>query len=274
MKVKNLISVTAVAAALIAGTAMPSSAAPAAREDNVGKRVGKAIAESWKNHPGDYEAAERASLAAGGDRLSVTFPGTYEKRFTAQEAQKIVKGDLAATVPYVVPTDAFEVSSVWTGAAGGIGYEKYTIYIGAWNFRDDFVNGSAPDDVSAVGIDFPSCFYLDSDGVELADYQNVDHSDLAWLSSQTANQSVWGVRDSTTGFKNLADHGTHTVNLKNPDGTCDPYKVKASYTYEHNQDGAGGWSASVNLGIFSISYSGGNPSALRKGTPYGAFNIQ
>lgn len=42
--------------------------------------------------------------------------------------------------------------------------------------------------------------------------------------------------------------------------------ARGRWYYEHNQDGGGGWSASISLAIFSVSYDGNGGSVLQKST--------
>jgi hypothetical protein len=255
---------------------------PVVNEGQEIPEVGKAVAESWRVSPGDYLALDQAVRKSGGEPILIDFPDAGKQHLSAAEAQRLVNESRKAekaekngvVTPMAIPIDAFNISSMWTGAAGGSSNDKFTYYISMWNFRDDYVNGRAPDDISGIALDFPSCFAYSGDWATAADYQGVAHNDLVYRSSTTAKSSIYGIRDITSGFKLLTDNGTHGVELRNPNGACNPYEVAASATFEHNQDGNGGWSASIGIGFFNVSYAGSAGTTLRKGTPYGFYDIQ
>jgi hypothetical protein len=163
-----------------------------------------------------------------------------------------------------VPTNAFSVSLTLL-------YDLYLnrVATGFWNFRDDYVNGSAPDDVATVQSNLGgNCFRTGALVLRAYDYTGANYSGQTYISDGGVNGSpIMGIRDRASGFRLLTDNGylRVTYNRTNRAG-CSSVQLGAAFQYEHNQDGSGGFSASAGWGFFNISYSNSG-STLRKGTP-------
>lgn len=222
-------------------------------------RAAAAYAAAWEQHPGDYMALERAVTGAGGDSLRFNVPSAGLKGATAAQVTR-------AQSTKDVPTDAFQVSGAWYHVQDQ--YGEWWSASGQWNFRDDYVNGSAPDDASGVAIDEvdKKCWENDGDLLHAADYQN-NFYDKMWRHSASTSTNVWNIRDAVSGFVMKADHGTHMVHLRRVGYKCEnDDKMAASYHYEHNQDGDGGWGVSITIGVMSLSYNGSAGTTMQKST--------
>ncbi|WFE31757.1 hypothetical protein [Micromonospora sp. WMMD975] len=142
-----------------------------------------------------------------------------DRDLTAAEAQselaarKAAKPAPSSSRAYAVPTDAFTVSMT-------LNYDLYLnrVVTGSWNFRDNYVNGSDPDDVATIQTNLGGgCFRTGSLVRHAADYTGADYTGQTGASG------------------------------------CGSTKLGAQFQYEHNQDGSGGFSASAGWGVFSIS---------------------
>ena len=170
-----------------------------------------------------------------------------------------------------IPSDAFDVSSLWADYTGSAG-KKHVVFYGFWNFRDDFIGGVDPSDGSAVQLDgfSANCWTKVSADVVVKDYLGNDHGH-GIMQTDTQQKSVFAVDDRTSDFMMLADNGIHAIDMRRDQIGCDARRA-GSYFYEHNQDGGGGWSASVSMAIFSISYSGSSGQTLQKSATYSYYN--
>ena len=240
------------------------------------EEVTKAQADSWQKKPGDYLALNDAVIAAGGNPITVTFPKAGLENLTAAQAQREVDTQEALHQQaqpghpigiLSVPLDAFDVSHTGMAGCGGLADECGSVITGLWNFRDNYVNGSDPDDISALALEYDTnCVEQTPDSVTVSDYAGQDYSHKAYRQSSSSTSNVWGINDDTTGFKLNSDHGSHSLALVWHRDTCGTPPIRASYHFEHNQDGNGGWSASVGLGSLSVSYTGNGGNILQKGT--------
>ncbi|OEU90493.1 hypothetical protein DB35_04665 [Streptomyces abyssalis] len=267
---KSTLVAAATAAALIplslTGAANAASGkAPVTAKD----RAAKAYAESWQERPGDYLALEKAVKKAGGDSLRFNVPAVGMENATASQVQKAYAkaenahgdGDVSTKD---VPSDAFQVSGSWYHTQDQ--YGEWWTASGHWNFRDDFVNGSAPDDASGIALDEvdKKCWENDGDNLLAADWQNEPY-DQMWRHSSSPTSNIWNIRDRVQGFAMKADHGTHLLHLRRVGYNCDNNdKMAASYHYEHNQDGSGGWGASISIGVMTLSYNGSGGDTMQK----------
>ncbi|MFI5494363.1 hypothetical protein [Actinoplanes sp. NPDC051859] len=220
-------------------------------------------------HPTDYVGRDRLLVKYGLPPMQVRIDG-IGRDLTAAEAQKEMNARKAAESKApaaisirAVPTDAFSVSVT-------INYDLYLnrVVVGSWNFRDNFVNGSNPDDVATVQANLGSCFRTGSMVRKAADYTGKDYTGNTYVDDGGVNGSpIFGVRDRVSGFKMLTDNGYFrvTYNKTNASG-CGSAKMGAQFQYEHNQDGGSGFSASAGWGFFSVSYGGAANNKLRKST--------
>ncbi|MDX3385875.1 hypothetical protein PV682_31110 [Streptomyces niveiscabiei] len=257
---------TSTALAVLAATALipvtltgQADAAPRTAKE----RAAAAYAESWREHPGDYLALERAVTDAGGDSLRFDVPAVGLHGATAAQVQEAY--DRAASTKDI-PTDAFQVSGSWYHTQDQ--YGEWWTASGQWNFRDDYVNGSDPDDASGLAVDDVDfkCWQNDGSNLLAADWQNNPY-DQMWRHTATKTENVWNIDDATQGFAMKADHGSHLLHFKRIGYGCDDsQKFSASYHYEHNQDGNGGWGVSITVLGMSLSYTGSGGDTMQKST--------
>jgi hypothetical protein len=112
-----------------------------------------------------------------------------------------------------VPVNAFSVAIAWVPLYGPPPQIKAH---GVWNFRDNYVNGSAPDDFSSVQLE-TGCSRIASTTTITYDYQNHQTSNAAYLqdSGLSSHAPISGVRDRVSGFAMNTDHGFTDVVLQN-----------------------------------------------------------
>jgi hypothetical protein len=179
--------------------------------------------------------------------------------------------DTARHAETKVPADAFNVSSLWADYTGSSG-KKHVVFYGFWNFRDEFIGSGDPNDGSAVQLDgfSANCWTKVSADVLVKDYQGNAHGH-GIMQTDTHQKSIFAVDDRTEDFMMLTDNGIHAIDMRRDKIGCDARRA-GSYFYEHNQDGGGGWSASLSMAIFSISYSGSSGSTLQKAATFAYYN--
>jgi hypothetical protein len=91
------------------------------------------------------------------------------------------------------------------------------------------------------------------------------------MRTETKQKSVFGIDDRTSDFMMLTDNGIHAIDMRRDKIGCNARRA-GSYFYEHNQGGDGGWSASLSMAVFSISYSGSSGQTLQKAAAYNYYN--
>lgn len=239
-----------------------------------------ALAKDWRiaaqakidafadEHPDDYTGLDQLMAKYGLPPMKVRING-IDRDLTSAEAEAELAARKSAAAKstsagtYAVPVDAFTV-------ALSLAYDLYMNRVarGSWNFRDNYVNGSAPDDVATVQANLANgCFRTGTLQRKAADYSGVDYTGQTYVDDGGVNGSpIFGIRDVTSGFKLLTDNGYFRVTYNKTGASgCGSAQLGAQFQYEHNQDGSGGFSASAGWGFFSVSYS--NPgSKLRKST--------
>jgi hypothetical protein len=268
MKGKIVILAAVVAALTSTGCGDDAGDAGDAAGESTNQRVLQAAGDYWSMHPDDYEGLARAIEIAGGDSVRFSFSKDGLQNLTGDQAQAAlleaatfespekVKGD--------IPLDTFQVSASWYHVQAQDG--EWWNFNGHWNYKDEFIGSGSPDNASGVAVEGTDdkCWRHDGDSFYAATYDKENHSDLGYRKEIDRDSSVWGVRDRTSSFKLLTDHGTHTLTYRRVGNGCDD-KPSGKYYWEHNQESAGGWSFSINLGVFSLSYaSGDDVIALQK----------
>lgn len=162
-----------------------------------------------------------------------------------------------------VPTDAFSVVGYWPPTPGCT-----ATYMGTWNFRDDYVNGSAPDDFASIMFDFSNrCLTAVSTTYNSYYYDGERTTDsVAYLKNGgVGGAPIVGLRDAVSGFKLNVDHGHISSTVTRKLG-CDTQSFGAQFAYDHNQDGGSAGSVSASfIGGLSIGYSG-SLATMRKST--------
>lgn len=144
--------------------------------------------------------------------------------------------------------------------------KKFVAFYGFWDFKNSFIGSGAPYDGTALALSGFStkCWRNVDTGVVVQD-QTGAHQNLGWLKSSGHQRSIFGVHDRTRAFVLLNDMGMAWIEMRKDKSAngCAGRKSGAFY-YEHNQGGNGGWSGSVSLRVFSISYSGNGGLRLQK----------
>lgn len=220
---------------------------------------------------GQATAQDQAPLA--GTSSLPSSPGTAEitEALAAAGATRIRLHESETATPTVaqsLPSDTFKVWTTWAD------YWKngklHIAFYGRWAFKSGFIGSGDPDDASAMAVTgFPSrCWTKVSAGVT-TNNELGERTHLSYRKADGHNSSIWGVQDDTTAFQLENKYGFHWIDMRR-DRTLRACRARkaGSYYMEHNQGGSGGWSASVSLAVFSVSYSGGGGQVLQKAAKY------
>jgi hypothetical protein len=239
-----------------------------------------ALAQDWRvaaqaeidnfvdQYPTDYTGIDRLLVKYGLPPMKVRISGIDRELTSAEAEAELAAWEAAeAKVPgagiSAVPTDAFTVAMT-------LNYDLYLnrVVTGSWNFRDNYVNGSDPDDVATVQANLAgNCFRTGTLVRKAADYAGADYTGQTYVEDGGVNGSpIFGIRDRASGFRLLTDNGYFRVTYNKTGASgCGSAQLGAQFQYEKNQDGSSGFSASAGWGFFSVSYSGA-PAKLRKST--------
>jgi hypothetical protein len=225
----------------------------------------KQVREYEIANPEDLVGAEALMNRLYGGKLQISLNG-IDRLLSAAEAQAIMVkrattpvgaqrrvAPAAAAAPAAVPVNAFSVAFMFQVVPSTTEY-TWGAY-GTWNFRDDYVNGSAPDDIAANRLT-TECMRIGTTEVFTYDYTGAQtHQGYLLDAGLNTNSPIVGVRDTVSGFVMGADHGT----VYTPVWVgCGPAVIQGQFTYEHNQDGGAVASVSAGFGGFGVSYSGGS----------------
>lgn len=248
--------------------------ADAADAQGLTKAESDRIAAFADAHPFDFAGLDRLVLEATGENLAMTVngvPGTVtgtqaQAVYDAREA-KYTKGmqqrrDGAVTL--AVPVDAFTVTVAFIPVYGPPPTYRAR---GTSNFRDNVVNGSAPDDFATVAMRAPACYEILGTTAISYNYRNQITYGVTYLQNGglANNAPVVGVRDRVSGFVMNADKVVMDVTIRAYGGSCGAARIGAQFIYEHNQDGGSVLGVSAGWGFLSVSY-GGSPSVLERST--------
>lgn len=166
-----------------------------------------------------------------------------------------------------VPLDAYTVGFFWAPTSGKVGFAT-----GTWDFRDNYVNGSAPDDIATIGVQLSPCLSVGSTTIISRDYTKKSYPGSVYIRDVGLNGSpVAGIRDQTSGFVMNSDNGVMTTQVLNG-GSCGATPTRGQFIYEKNQDGGSLLGLSAGFGFLSISYSG-SPRTLQKSAGPVGFTI-
>ncbi|TDD44918.1 hypothetical protein E1263_39785 [Kribbella antibiotica] len=243
----------AVAAGSLALTLIPTTAATAATAPDPVYQYAVA-------HPLDLAGLDRISRQYTGAGIDVQLNGV-DGLVSGTEAQRILdsrwaarKSDRAAGQLKADPADNLSVGFTWVG----------TVARGIWDFRDGFVGGVKPVDLSSVQLSL-GCTEIKQTITRTYDYTNKQTANAAYLyhGGLGTNAPISAVKDATSGHMMVTDHGVTDIVLSKPRG-CAKHRHGAQYTYEHNQ-GQSSISASAGWGFLSVSYGGGGVH-FQKGT--------
>lgn len=250
----------ALAMACVAGQQVTAHADPAGVSE-------QELMDYVKAHPEDFVGINDRLIASGGDPLQVKVSGR-SGTVDAQTAADLKAGQSGQTPgsgigPQSVPTDAFEVSGYWVPGATN------AVFVGQWDFRDDFVNGSDPDDFASVMLELPSCAPIISTTYNSYYYDGERTTDATMYLKDgglSTKSPITGLKDRASGFKLNVDHGHMTTTVNR--ALCGPSwtgQLGGQFAYEHNQDGGSAASVSASWAGLSIGYSG-TPSTRQQST--------
>lgn len=219
-------------------------------------------------NPRDFVGIDKLLAKYGLPPMKVRING-IDRDLTSAEAEAELaareagKPEATPIGTLAVPTDAFSVAMT-------LYYDLYLnrVVTGSWDFRDNYVNGSDPDDVATVQSNLGgNCFRTGTIVRKAADYAGADFTGQTYVEDGGVNGSpIFGIRDRASGFRLLTDNGYFKVTYNKTGASgCGSAQLGAQFQFEHNQDGTSGFSASAGWGFFSVSYSGA-PAKLRKST--------
>ncbi|MEV8442082.1 hypothetical protein AB0425_32285 [Actinosynnema sp. NPDC051121] len=261
-------------AAMVPVTA--ATAAPVKSQEQVWAEQNAEIDRYGREHPLDMAGLERLVEKYTGKKTVVAVNGV-DGAMTGEQAQKVLdarraewaradaQGDVGAMG--AVPIDAFNTSVQFIPVVGPPRLIKAR---GNWDFRDNYVNGSAPDDLSSTSVKLASCQRIVNTTTLTYDYAGNQTANAAYLleSGLSTGAPVSGVRDRVSGFVTNFDHGFTEVMIQND---CATAQIGAAYAYEHNQDSSAGFSFSAGWGFLSVSYSNVTPSLKKSAGPIYAY---
>jgi hypothetical protein len=215
--------------------------------------AGDPVYEYAVAHPLDLAGLDRVSRQYTGAGVEVQLNG-IARPVPGPQAQQILDQRWAARKAGKNPADNLSVGFVWVGSVAR----------GIWDFRDGFIGGVRPEDLSSVQLSL-GCTRIKQTITRTYDYTNEQTANAAYLynGGLGTNAPISAVKDATSGYKMVTDHGVTDVILTRPRG-CSKHGHGAQYTYEHNQ-GQSGFSASAGWGFLSVSYSGSGVH-FQKGT--------
>ncbi|MHA6804722.1 hypothetical protein [Salinifilum ghardaiensis] len=249
---------------LVATGAASADTTASAPEDNP-------VVQYAKNHPLDYVGMSRIAREIAGEPMQFSVNG-IDQPVSAQKAEEITerrhqkrlqlkKSARDGAQVMDVPINAFTVTSSLAPA----GHPRDIFPIGTWDFRDNYVNGSAPDDIASLQVPLGSCLNLHHATITTKDYQGTEYPHAAYIRDAGIDgNAVAGIRDNPTpdGFALNNDNGVMAATVTK-NANCGPTRVDTQFIYEHNQDGGNVVSVNVGWGFLGINYGGG-PSALQK----------
>ncbi|MDI6628043.1 MAG: hypothetical protein QME72_10020 [Rhodococcus sp. (in: high G+C Gram-positive bacteria)] len=218
-----------------------------------------------QQNPTDFIGINKLAEETFGKSVEFSVNG-IEGPVDAQTADEVFHRKDAPVDPNAraVPVDAFSVGGYWLPSAG-----RVATYMGTWDFRDDYVNGSAPDDYASVMVDFSSgCFNMASVTYNSFTYDNENTSAAMYTKDGGVGGSpIVGLRDQPSGFKLNVDHGLVQATVARNFGCSSATSAGAQFSYEHNQDGESALTVGASFsGGLSVGYDAPE-TALQKGTP-------
>jgi hypothetical protein len=245
--------------------------------DPIADRQWKEVRDYLRSHPGDLAGTEALAQRLYGATMTVQLNGVG-RTVTGSEAQSIMNqravvpvGAKLKTVYSIqsVPVDAFSVSFAWLPSPIVNG-KRYLAAIGGWDFRDDYVNGSDPDDMASIRLEIPGCYEMSNEQIQVLDYTHTHHDAAGYLydAGVGTHAPIWGIRDATSGFVMNADNGQVELDIR---AFCGPYSPSGQFTYEHNQDGGSVAGVSASWNGFSVSYSG-SPARWQRSSGISTYN--
>jgi hypothetical protein len=264
---------TATVAATLASTGPATAEQPSGpSEPSTNSRVLTAAGQQWNRAPGDYSALTEAIVRSGGDQVRFSFPeagltdlsGAEADRLTAQARRT---GSAKVGSPgkvTAIPATAFTVSSSWYHVQAQDG--EWWNFNGNWDFQNKYLNGKAPDDAAGMATaNMPSaCFRLDTDTFFAAMVRGEDRSSRGYRKAVDFDSVVWGVQDRNELKVMNVDHGTVTMSYRRRTSGCSLEQARGKFYFEHNTDGNASWTAAINIGALSLSYTGSVGSKLQK----------
>lgn len=213
-------------------------------------------------HPDDIVGLDLFQQSMGARPTWHLLPGMTQA-VSSTEAASIIASRKGSVGPLAVPTDSFSVG------ISGTYYPSWPDWriAGSWNFRDNYVNGSDPDDVSNNAADPARCFNeTEITFFYIYDYTNVQRSNWSlYDAGLTQPNTTVKINDGVSAFVTNFDHGEHVTYYEKSNASCSGSRIRAVYKYEHNQDfSSNSIGISIGWGLLNLSYSGSGGSTLQK----------
>jgi hypothetical protein len=271
-KMNRLAGIALVAASVAMVPGFSAAAAPVKSQEQVWAEQNAEIDRYGREHPLDVAGLERLVEKYTGKKTTVAVSGV-DGAMTGEQAQKVLdarraewaradaQGDMGAMG--AVPIDAFNTSVQFIPVVGPPRRVKVR---GNWDFRDNYVNGSAPDDLSSTSVKLAGCQRIMSTTTLTYDYNGNQTANAAYLldSGLSTGAPVSGIRDRVSGFVTNFDHGFTEIMVQND---CAAAQIGAAYAYEHNQDSTAGFSFSAGWGFLSVNYTNATPALKKSSGP-------
>lgn len=136
--------------------------------------------------------------------------------------------------------------------------------------RDNYGNGSAPDDVATIGVQLNECLQIGQTTVIARDHGGHPAGpNTRYVRDAGINGSaVVGIRDQVSGFVQNANNGIVTTTVEKKPG-CGPTPTRGQFIYDHNQDGGSVLNVSAGFGFLSVSYNGSTAALQKSAGPVG-----
>lgn len=162
-----------------------------------------------------------------------------------------------------LPQDLFTVRGTWADYVQN--GKVYVDFYGRWNYNDEYIGSGNPYDAAGiiVGGFNKECWTNVSTGLKTQSNDGTQ-TGLANKKSSGHQKTIFNVFDDTKAFQLQTDMGFAWIEMRRDTLSCDARKIGRFY-HEHNQNGDGGWTASLNVGNFTLTYDEA-PKALQKGT--------
>lgn len=266
-KLSRIVGSTVIASLLVAGSVSAVSAASADEEPRIytqaeADALWSQVEDYISTHSTDLAGIEAFTKALYDAPDMVVTVGNSRETMSGAEAQVVIDQEAEAqkariesgSAARAVPIDAFEVSFSFIPRPN-TGYLPYAAY-GTWNFRDDYVNGSDPDDIATIrleGVATGSCREIGGTASRTFLYNGTE-TGVSYLrdAGLGTGAPVVAIDDGASGFQMTADNGYVLTDII---GHCGPVTTRGVFTYEHNQDGGAVVTVSASFGGVGISYS-------------------
>lgn len=229
-----------------------------------GQSSDQKIIEFIQNHPGEFEAIDRMSLALFGENYWVKLPDLPTEVTGTQAEAHIESLPSGRATRAALPLDTFVVTVGRASVSGGI-------YVtGSVVFKLTNAGQSDPDDIGSLQFAIPPCMAPTNHTIRTYSGSGAS-TGFGYLSNPNLakDSPIWRISDRTSGFVNQAQRSSASV-LLIKSGCSGTSTVQTAYVYEHNQSGLIR-SISSSFGRLSVAYD--VPTlTLRKSSTVMTFN--